>query len=330
MLMNNDGFLIQNNQTVIKPRGCIVVVGLARGGTSAVACSLASLGIHMGDEAKEPTFEDSKIISTIPSKGKLLLGARAWDNFATIASQYSEDNQLWGLKYPSIHNHLFKINTILNNPRYIFVYRDVFATSSRRSTVDSSVDQLESMENCLRLYNQTINFIRKEKPIALHLSYEKILTNTKKYAEVLSTFCNQSPSEEIIKKLTSSIMPSPESYRSWSYTHKQSQKMSVTNFKGRVHTANSKEVYGWATNMKSGTPVTVEIFVNGELHGRTIADKNRPQLFKKGVTLTSKVGFHYNFGKKPLAVNATIKVLITGTDVELINSGKRLEEYQPQ
>jgi hypothetical protein len=278
----------------------------------------------MGDEAKEPTFEDSKIISTIPSRGRSLLGKRAWDDFSSQAGQYTEKYGTWGFKYPSIHSHLFKINNIIENPKYIFVYRDIFSISNRRSGIFSSVDQFNSMKNCLRLYSKTIDFLEKEKPASLHVSYEKMLTNTEKYAAILAEFCELSASEETLQNVVKSVMPSPEIYKSWSESHKQALGMGETKYRGSLDVATAKQVRGWASNLEENVPVSVSIVVNGVFHGKAQANESRPDVMSSGITETASVGFQYDFDVNPPTSDDVITVFIADTNIEIINSGKRI------
>lgn len=327
MNTNNSGFSVLNTPPRNQSNNCIVVVGVARGGTSAVAASLVGLGVHMGDDINSANYEDKKIISSIPNRGRNLLSLNAWNNFSSIAEEYSNSHQRWGFKYPSIHSHLYKINKLLNKPRYIFVYRDIFSISNRRSEVFSNDSQVEAMQNSLRLYKNIMEFIQREQPYSLLVSYEKILTNTEGYLSTLSNFCDLSPSDEALKHTASLIMPSPDSYESWSKNHKQSQDLNSTSFRGRVHKADRKTINGWACNLKNDDPVTVEIYVNDKLHGQVLSDKKRPKLFENGVTNTQNVGFNYSFSEKPPHPDAIVKVLISGPNIEIINSGKSLREY---
>lgn len=327
MQTNNIGFQVLNPPPDDQSNYCIVVVGIARGGTSAVAGSLASFGIYMGDDINSANHEDKKIISSIPGKAKGLLGSSAWGDFSAIAKEYAGAHQRWGFKYPSIHSHLFKINKLLTNPRYIFVYRDIFAISNRRSEIFSNDSQIESMQNCLRLYKNIMDFIRKEQPTSLLVSYEKMLTNTDAYVNTLSEFCGLSPTDEILKRTAELIMPSPAAYKNWSHNHKQAQELDTTSYRGRVHTADRKMITGWATNLKKDDPVTVEIYIDGNLHGRSLSDKNRPRLFEDGVTNSPRVGFKYYFSDNIPSADSVVKVIIAGANIEIINSGRSLREY---
>lgn len=327
MKTSNDGFQIINPIKRNHSEYCVVVVGVARGGTSAVAASLRGLGIHMGDQINPANQEDRKIISSIPSKGKTLLNPNAWNNFSAVAKEYTEAHQYWGFKYPSIHNHLYKINKLLVNPRYIFVFRDIFAISSRRSGVFPDDSQIGSMQNSLRLYKKILEFTQKEHPTSFLVSYEKILTNTEAYINALSEFCNLSPTTETLKQAANLIMPSPDTYERWTQNHKQALDMNATSFRGRVHKADRRTVNGWATNLKNNDPVTVDIYINNELHGHSLCHKKRPRLFENGTTNSPNVGFNYSFADPPPDADAIVKVVIAGANIELVNSGKGLREY---
>ena len=58
----NSGFTFLNMEnSSVKQTKQIVIVGVSRGGTSAVAGSLYHLGVHVGDMAQSPIFEDDAL-----------------------------------------------------------------------------------------------------------------------------------------------------------------------------------------------------------------------------------------------------------------------------
>ncbi len=204
--------------------GCYVVVGLARGGTSSIAAALHALGIFMGDLARAPNYEDRKLINTIPHTHPLGLKRRDWTEFEATLRQYDSQHDWWGFKYPSLHTDLERVHRLLRNPRYIFIYRDVFAISSRRSQIYPEHDHFRFMRDYLNRYGKIIQFADRHAHSALHVSYEKVLTNTDEFSRTLCEFCNFKIEPEILKAVSSVIMPSPEKYTAWTVRHANSKR----------------------------------------------------------------------------------------------------------
>jgi hypothetical protein len=221
--MINIGLMLQNMQPH-QDKGCYIVVGLARGGTSSVASALHELGIFMGDLACSPNYEDRKLIACIPSEKRLSLKGRDWSKFEATLREYDRQYDWWGFKYPSLHGDLEKIHQMLRNPRYIFIYRDVMAISSRRSQIFSKHDHFKFMRDYLKKYAKIIRFAEKHAIPALHLSYEKVLTNTNDFSKMLCAFCNVPFSQNNVNSISRVITPSPDKYLAWTVSHANSKK----------------------------------------------------------------------------------------------------------
>lgn len=322
---NNADFLIKNVENKNSESKCIVVVGVARGGTSAIASSLSSIGIYMGDEARSPTYEDHRLINCIPSKVGSVLSSKAWNQFSIVASGYSQSHDQWGFKYPNIHKHLPKIHSVLDRPKYIFVYRDILAIANRRSDIHSE-SYIDSQYNCLRIYKNIVSFVEKYSPYSLHVSYEKLLLNKEVYIESLSEFCGTELSEAVKISALKSIEASPRDYVQWSQHQKQVKRFGNTSYKGVVQSVTTEKVVGWACDTSSEEPVSVDIVVNGKVIKKCIANQHRQKIFRKFSTPTPLVGFQCIFDA-PLSSSVSIKVVISDTEVELINSGKTISEY---
>jgi hypothetical protein len=221
--MINPGFMLQNAQPY-QDAGCYIVVGLARGGTSSIAAALHALGIFMGDLARPPNYEDRRLISSIPAVNLLSLKRRDWSEFEATLRQYDLQHAWWGFKYPSLHTDLEKAHQLFRNPRYIFIYRDVLAISSRRSQIFPEHDHFRFMQDYLNKYAQIIRFAEKHAFPALHVSYEKMLTNTEAFSSALCEFCNIPISSDNSKTISSVISPSPEKYTAWTVRHANSKR----------------------------------------------------------------------------------------------------------
>ncbi len=138
--LENSGFKISGAPTGDGGPVAIIVVGLSRGGTSAIAASLHALGIHMGDSLHQPNFEDVKLARAFRE--------REWREVKTIIHKYESEHVRFAWKLPDIYWQLSRIHKYCSNPRYIFVYRDIFAIAQRRELV-RQIDTMTSMKDCI-------------------------------------------------------------------------------------------------------------------------------------------------------------------------------------
>ena len=165
----------------------IVVVGVARGGTSLVAGALSHLGVFMGDRAMAPVFEDVRLSEHFESK----------DLFAAkrVVDEYTEMHDLWGWKRPSSLNYLQDVDTLLDSPKYIFIFKDVFSIG-QRNKISMLSDVVVGMEKAMESYSKILTFIKKNNPSAMFASYDKVIAHSDHFIKSLVSFCNISPSED--------------------------------------------------------------------------------------------------------------------------------------
>ena len=151
----------------------LVIVGINRGGTSAVAASIDALGIFSGNDSFSPVFEDRDLSNAFRK--------RDWKNFRTIANQYASEHDVYAWKLLDARYQLKKIEKQLGEVRFIFVFRDIYAISLRKQkslnepVIDNLSDSLES-------YKKIIKFAEKNFENHLFVSYEKLLTAPETYA----------------------------------------------------------------------------------------------------------------------------------------------------
>ena len=91
----------------------IIVIGVARGGTSIIAGSLKHLGLFMGN-ACDPVFEDTRL--------SLAFEKQAKEKFESVIVDYNNKHDVWAWKRPSSLNDLPSIAKKLRNPHFVFVF----------------------------------------------------------------------------------------------------------------------------------------------------------------------------------------------------------------
>ena len=288
----------------------IIVVGVNRGGTSLITSSLNSINIHLGDQINSPTFEDIELAEYLRNKD--------WTSFRLKVISYEKTHDIFAWKLPDSVSHLKKINSIFNNPFYIFIYRDVLSIASTQIKVHDR-QLISAMQLSLNKYKKILNFIENFKPNHINISYEKSILNPYIYAKNLLDFIGMEPTKKRIKDIVSVVEPSSEKYNKWLAGSINNKKLNQINHKGIIGELSAQFVRGWVINLSNHKPVNVIIYLNDKFTDERICNLDRPQLIKKGLSKSGKHGFNYKF-KKPLNIGDKVSVKIKNEGVHLNNS----------
>ena len=105
-----------------------IVVGVGRGGTTAVAASLHVLGVTVGELGK--TFSEDNYENFEMSRA---FRSRDWRGLQKLITTYEEQYSKFAWKLPDSNEQLPRIHRYFSNPYYIFVYRDLFAIANRKN-----------------------------------------------------------------------------------------------------------------------------------------------------------------------------------------------------
>ena len=175
------------NSELLDPQApiAIVVLGAARGGTSAVAATMDALGVAMGRGALPPVYEDLELALAIED-------ARETDAQALIARRSTASP--WGFKRPGYSRHAADYHSRLGNVRYIAIFRDPLATAMR-AQLSSEADLLGTMRRTLAEYRRIKVFLRNAQAPALLVSYEKLLENPQGFVDALADCCAWGPAQ---------------------------------------------------------------------------------------------------------------------------------------
>ncbi|WP_221798744.1 sulfotransferase [Oceanobacter mangrovi] len=292
----------------------IIVVGVGRGGTSAVTSSLYSLGVFIGDEWHKPNYEDVYLAEKFQQ--------RDWQNFQKKIAEYERDHQLFAWKYPGVINKLRKIDGFFENPRYVFVFRDIYSISDRMNRALGR-SHLAGMLKASIQYLKVLNFIKYRKPDCLLISYEKMITNTDDYARRLLAFLSMESNQENVNAIISGVNPSPTGYRKWADSRTDIQKLKNLGFSGCLDSLEAEVVRGWVLARTNETPVSVDIYVNNAKVGSVLADQYRKDLADSGVSSTGKHGFCY-VPVEAFKTGDVVAVVPAGSDVNLPGSPRVL------
>lgn len=196
--MVNLGVHVLNEPTSREPR-TIVVLGLARGGTSMVAGALFHLGVFMGDNVHPTTFEDNHLSNPL-DKGKLGVARR-------FIAERNDRYDVWGWKRPSSFRYLNVVAREFRNPHYVMVCRDLLAVATRRQ-LTAGHDVVFAMRRALKAHSILIEFVAETTSPVLLLSYEKCIHRPAETAQSLATFAGT----ELTEAAVSFIQPDPPEY----------------------------------------------------------------------------------------------------------------------
>lgn len=180
----------------------VVVSGLGRSGTSMLANMIAAGGISMGP-IKNSIHEDIGISTLIEQGKKLKLRREVWRRNGMW--------DVWGFKRPLIVRHHKLLDKTLRNPRYVIIFRDPFAVTSRNKlslgfTIPQGLEIYRKQSQILE------EFIRNSKSPMLLLSYEKVLGNPAAAVQTIRNFCGISEDQEA--NMLNEIRANDKEYRS--------------------------------------------------------------------------------------------------------------------
>ena len=285
------------------PARSIIVVGVNRGGTSAVAASLNAAGVFVGERWHHPIYEDLALADAFRAKD--------WPRFRQTVAAYEAAHPLLGWKLPNIAKELDRVHGIFRRPSYVFVFRDLYAIGLRKqSALGTSL--LAGMNSAQQMYRQALQFVERQSPHHLMVSYEKMLLNREDYASTLLRFLEIEPCEAKLTAIVQAITPSPLAYRQWADATQTQRQLSAAGFTGGVDRVTPTEVSGWVLRVDDDTPVSVEVRINGRPTAAVAADQPRPDLVANGISRSELHGFRLTLSPA-LRDDETVEVYVAGT-----------------
>ena len=277
----------------------VVVIGVARGGTSMTAGILYHLGIPM-HAARPPVFEDQNIAAVFESP-------KATDKDSVIADANASEQ--WAWKRPMAIEYLSELEQSLRNPRFIFVFRDIFALANR-SEISTSSDSLVLMQKALKQYAVAVEYLQNTTMPCLICSSEKMTRYPVETVHAVAEFCGLEPDTDRLEAAIGSINTESEQYL-------RAARANRTH--GQIETVNRHEVKGWAAWWGRDDAAQVEVYLNNVLHKVVTADASRPNLSNKLHTRNGFCGFHIRFSED-LATGTEVRVKIRSDIADLENS----------
>jgi adenosyl cobinamide kinase/adenosyl cobinamide phosphate guanylyltransferase len=254
----------------------VVVLGVARSGTSMVASVLQRLGVFLGDQAVAPVFEDVRLATALESKDASAVAA--------IVREYDERHPMWAFKRPSAIDHVAQIERAFRKPVYLVVFRDLLGIANR-NVLSMKSEAVRSMRQALSQYAKLLDFLDERAPSALLVSNEKALINPRVFVDELTDWLSLDVSPAQLESAVSDIVVDSPHYLQASRLH----------FLGNVDRATTQFVSGWAHVRGRKDHARVTILLDDKVIATAVADRARPDVHKKGVHPTGFCGFRYEF-----------------------------------
>lgn len=306
---SNAGSLINTGITILRepsnnsPERTMVVLGLARSGTSMIAGALYHLGIFMGDKLGNINFEDRTLSSAIEAGNDQQV-----DN---IIKARNKKYAVWGWKRPSSIRFIGDLENRLRNPFYVVVFRDVFSIANRNK-ISMLTDIVNNMKNSLSQYSKLIKFIEKSEAPCMLVSYEKAVASSEVFVNELADFAGLDDKRSI-QSAIEFINPNAEKY----IDHSR-----ITKCTGVLEQILEDKVCGWVKSIHDPKRILeVRLFVNNIEIQKTKASLPRKDLIEKGVHPNGNCGFEFALSNhQRLGKGDEVRVMAIGDIHDLANS----------
>lgn len=294
--LTNKGVVLVNPSLLEKEK-TIVVVGVARGGTSIVAGSLKHLGLFMGN-ASDPVFEDTRLSLAFEKQSK--------EKFEAVIADYNNKHELWAWKRPSSLNDLPRIAKKLRNPHFVFVFRDLLSVANRNK-ISMKHGVVGSLEAAFNDYKKIVRFIKKTAHPALLISSEKAVKHKQAFIDSLIQFTGIEPTAEQVEQANEFVTPEPSAYLKVSRIDRVTGWVDFKKLQTGL-------LFGWAYQTHNKAQVNLSVFVNGSLL-KTISASELCVDFKDKIHPTGECAFSLNLAELGVKPNDLIEVKPEGDEV---------------
>ncbi|MGB1560674.1 MAG: hypothetical protein ACPHN2_04145 [Sinimarinibacterium flocculans] len=284
----------------------LIVLGVARSGTTMVAGALQQLGVDMmGGQKPNPVFED------------LELGHALEAGDGTLASRLIRERDagaaVWGWKRPSAIGYMRRSERLFRNPCYVVVFRDLLAIANR-NRISVQANLLDNLDETLAHYRRLLAFLRRSRRPMLLVSYEKAMLDRRAFVDALArlaplpTADQRVAAEEFIRTNSEAYLVSARNWRA----------------QGELSSVEADRIMGWAYVPGDASPVVVRLTINGRLFGTQVADLPRPPLKARGQHPTGLCGFNFRLPlNKRLQAGDRVSVRVVGEAQDVRLSPRR-------
>ena len=159
--------------------GCIVILGVPRGGTSVVSGLCHVIGVKMGINIDESNMEAREFLQ---------LGGRTdvRSDFQVALAELLSFSDFVGFKDPVAIDWIEEVVDLIPLPIYIWVTRDVVAVAERERIAGRDAEA--ALGAALSRYKRIKEFFERQDAPKLVISYERLLAHPEKAFAELSMF----------------------------------------------------------------------------------------------------------------------------------------------
>lgn len=300
-----------------------LVLGPGRSGTSLVAGVLYHLGVHAGDTAHAPVFEDVRLRQAVTH--------RDWSQVTAIATEYSGRYPNWSFKWTAGSEKqtkrfarwpgrsrrevavLSRLYHSLGQPRVILTFKDVFAIANR-NRISISASLLPEIRKAIEAYEIIARFIEKEQPEALLISADKAMVDKSALLNEVVEFCALQPTAQQSRAAMAFVEPNSPRY----LVNTKSDRCI-----GTLAPLQQGKVAGWAKFKGSDDVATVALYIDDRKVACAQADRFRADLQGK-VQSDGRCAFEFDqLDVASLPPGSVVRVRVEGDTQDLSNSPQR-------
>ncbi len=200
--LRNRGFSVLR-ATAPTDTATIIVVGVARSGTSMVASALRAMGVFLGDQVHDSVHEDIEIAAALEERNDRLL--------TELIDSRNAAHKIWGFKRPESFLLLSQVLKRFRNPRLVVTFRDP-AAISQRNAISVHTDFLVGLGDAAEKTVALIKFIGDVDVPTMSVSYEKAMSDPEAFVGSLVQFCGLKADDSQIAAALATIASGPALY----------------------------------------------------------------------------------------------------------------------
>lgn len=280
----------------------LVVIGPPRSGTSMVAGVLHHLGLHMGQDARPPVYEDAALSAAFE---------RGDDRqVRDIVARYLKAHGRFGWKRPASIEQLDRVHAVFGNPSYVFVFKDIFAIANR-NRISMSSNVVDNLRKTAEQYLGAVAFIQKRRPHALLVSYEKAMRDRERFVSQVGDFCGLDVDAQRRDAAAAFMDPVPEDYLEKSRLHRAQGRLVGLDDEGQLR--------GWARYVyRKDARAVVDVYLNDKV----VASVNAVETMAAAdAACPGPCGFSFAFGgRRALRPGDVVRARVRGEIRDLDNS----------
>ena len=169
------------------------IIGIVRGGTTAVAGCMRKMGLNIGSNL--PNNLEDPDFSHGPSVNQELVAGR------------NAAHPVWGWKFPHGANYIERIFPRLRNPRFVVVTRDLAANGLAIAARHGDQSLEDALEISLKQTRKNHDLVLKLRQPTLMLSYEKLILKPEQTIAELAEFMDVELTEQLLEDVMGWVTP---------------------------------------------------------------------------------------------------------------------------